>query len=103
MPDMIRDSITTFYTSLEAANRVLQQSTQKIEDRKTKILSLLDTELSLPQPPGESGAYHEACRQAMEQIRSHIIQWKTSMRQMVERSEFVNRHEKVFWSSFSQM
>lgn len=94
MPDMIRDSITKFYTALEAANQVLQQSTQKIEDRKVQILALLDTELSLPELPRETGAYHETCRRAMEQIRAHIIQWQTSMRQMVERSEFVNRHEK---------
>ncbi len=94
MSDIIRDNVTRFYAAMETANAELMRETTKIEDRKKKIQELLKTEIHVPEPPQGSGAYWDACRTALSRIRRDVSQWQYNMEQMVERSEFVNRHEK---------
>ena len=94
MQDLIRDSITRFHSGLEEANGELMRSTIAIDDRKEEILRLLSSEIIIPQLPGGSGMYYEACREAISGVHKTLIAWQHSIRQIVERSEFVNRHEK---------
>jgi len=94
MPDMIRESFEGFHAALEAAYGELTWSTAKIEDRKKKILELLQTSVRVPEPPEGSGAYADACRDVLAQVKKDLTQWQYTITRQVERSEFVNRHEK---------
>jgi len=94
MLDTIRESIEGFHAALEAAYGELTRSTARIEDRKQKILELLGTSIRVPEPPEGTGAYVDACRDVLEQVKRDLRQWQNALALQVERSEFVNRHEK---------
>ncbi len=94
MGDSIRESLEGFRLAMEATTQELVQSATRIEDRKQRILELLRTSIRVPEPPEGSGAYADACREALQQARRDVGQWQTAVAWQAERSEFVNRHEK---------
>lgn len=94
MADLIRDSIQSFYTSLGNAYQVLNRDRDRIEDRKAQMLRLLETGIQIPEPPSSAGEYQDICRETMQSAELQLRRWQEMIRRQIERSEFVNRHEK---------
>lgn len=94
MSDLIRDSFTQFYEAIEKSYQLLNENRTRIEDRKQKMLELLQNGITIPEPPKSPGEYQELCRETMEIARVQLRNWQDMVRRQIERSEFVNRHEK---------
>ena len=94
MSDLIYDSFTQFYTSIAASYQILNESRTRIEDRKGTMLKLLEKGLQIPEPPSEAGEYQQLCRDMMNGAKLQVHCWQELIRQQLQRSEFVNRHEK---------
>lgn len=94
MSDLIRDSFTQFYAAIGRSYEALTGDRVKIEDRKAKMLALLDAHIKIPEPPAGAGEYQELCRTMLDSARLQMESWRELIRQQVDRSEFVNRHEK---------
>lgn len=92
--DSIRESITGFYEKIGQAYQVLEKNRVQIEDRKGKLLSLLQEGVRLPAPPEGSGTYQDICRDMLRSAEVQLQGWQDMLRGQIERSEFVNRHEK---------
>lgn len=94
MSDLIRDSFTQFYAAIGRSYEALNSDRVKIEDRKAKMLALLDAHIKIQEPPAGAGEYQELCREMLSSARLQMESWRELVRQQVDRSEFVNRHEK---------
>lgn len=94
MSDLIRDSFNQFYQSIAASYQVLNDNRTRIEDRKAQMLRLLETGIRIPEPPSGAGDYQEICRETMVSAGVQLKKWQDFIRGQIERSEFVNRHEK---------
>lgn len=94
MSDLIHDSFTQFYTAIGRSYESLNSDRVKIEDRKEKMLALLDAHIKIPEPPAGAGEYQELCRTMLDSARLQMESWRELIRRQVDRSEFVNRHEK---------
>lgn len=94
MSDLIRENFTQFYTAIGKSYAALNSDRVKIEDRKAKMLELLDAHIKIPEPPAGAGEYQELCREMLDSARLQMESWRELVRRQVERSEFVNRHEK---------
>ena len=94
MSDRIRDSFTQFYAAIEKSYEALKGDRVKIEDRKTGMLELLKSGVTVPNPPSGTGEYQELCRTVMDNARLQLESWQTLIQQKIDKSEFVNRHEK---------
>ena len=94
MSDLIRNSFTQFYEFIAASYQVLNDSRTRIEDRKAQMLQLLEEGITIPEPPSGAGDYQDICRETMESARLQVRRWQDFIRGQIERSEFVNRHEK---------
>lgn len=94
MSDLIRDSFTQFYASIDKSYQALNSDRIKIEDRKARMLELLETGITVPEPPKGAGEYQDICRETMECAGFQLRNWQDMIRRQIERSEFVNRHEK---------
>ena len=92
--DSIRESITGFHQKVEQAHAVLVQRGKQIEDRKGEILHLLESGVRIPEPPQENGEYQRICREMMKNAEAQMKGWQKSIQEQIQRSEFVNRHEK---------
>ena len=93
MSDYIRDSITQFYGSLRDSYKVLEENTTRIEDRKGRMLSLLEG-IRIPEVPDTAGAYREICCGVIGNAEKQLKKCQEFMQQQIKRTEFVNRHEK---------
>lgn len=94
MSDLIRDSFTQFYVAIGKSYQALNSDRVKIEDRKSRILELLKENIKVPKPPAGAGEYQELCREMLRSAELQLESWRELVRQQVQRSEFVNRHEK---------
>lgn len=94
MSDYIRDSITGFYDSIRESYRVLEENTARIEDRKGRLLALLQDTIKIPEAPNGAGEYQKICRGMLDNVGRQLRKWQEFMQVQIERSEFVNRHEK---------
>lgn len=94
MSDLIRDSFTQFYSAIGKSYQALNSDRVKIEDRKARILELLKENIKVPEPPAGAGEYQELCRDVLRSAELQLESWRELVRQQVQRSEFVNRHEK---------
>ncbi|WP_251317390.1 dynamin family protein [Flintibacter muris] len=94
MSDLIRDSFTQFYEDIWNSYRLLNENRACIEDRKAQMLMLLETGITVPEPPKGAGEYQDLCRETMEHAKLQLRGWQDMVRRQIERSEFVNRHEK---------
>lgn len=94
MSDPIHDSFTQFYASIDKSYQALNSDRAKIEDRKARILELLKENIIVPEPPSGTGEYQELCRDMLYSAQLQLESWRELVRQQVQRSEFVNRHEK---------
>ena len=94
MSDYIRDSITGFYGSIRESYAVLEENTARIEDRKGELLRLLQSTIHIPELPGGAGEYQKICRGVLQNVELQLRKWQDFMQLQIERSEFVNRHEK---------
>lgn len=94
MSNSIRYSFSQFHNDLAQSTQLLQSMHGKIDDRKVKILNLLDTKLCVPDAPVGDGLYQQACRETLRDLSTQITQWKLGLHSSIEKSEFVNRHER---------
>ena len=94
MSDLIRDSFNQFYRSIAASYQVLNENRACIEDRKGQMLRLLETGIQLPDPPSGTGEYQDTCRETLASAGAQLKKWQDFIKGQIERSEFVNRHEK---------
>ena len=94
MSNLIRDSFTKFHRSINDSYWVLTENRTRIEDRKGQMLRLLETGIQIPEPPSEAGEYQDLCRDMMHSAKLQLQSWQLFMRGQIERSKFVNRHEK---------
>lgn len=94
MSDPIRDSFTQFHQSIVASYQVLNDHRTRIEDRKMQMLQLLETSIAVPEPPSGAGDYQDICRETMNSVKLQLQRWQDFIKGQIERSEFVNRHEK---------
>ena len=94
MSDPIRDSFTKFYQSIARSYQALNRHRTKIEDRKGQMLQLLQTGIIIPEPPSGAGVYQALCRDMLADAGAQIGKWQEFIRKQIERSDFVNRHEK---------
>jgi len=94
MSDYIRDSITGFYGFIRESYAVLEENTAHIEDRKGELLRLLQSTIYIPELPGGIGEYQKICRGVLQNVELQLRKWQDFMQLQIERSEFVNRHEK---------
>ena len=92
--DLIRESILGFYEKIGQAYHVLEQNRTQIEDRKTALLSLLQESIHFPAEPEGQGTYQNICREMLRNAKSQFESWQDAIHKQIERSEFVNRHEK---------
>ena len=92
--DPIRYSITGFYQKINEAHETLENEGRTIEDRKGNLLNLLETGIQFPELPDGQGEYQDLCRAVMNEAKQHISGWREMIQSQIERSEFVNRHEK---------
>ena len=93
MPDLIRDSFESFHSNLKRSYQSLQSIQKDIEDRKSKILEALDA-VAVPVAPTGNSPFQKECRNALQKMGGQIEVWKRDLQSMIEKSEFVNRHEK---------
>lgn len=98
MSDLIRDSFTQFHQSIAASYQALNDHRIKIEDRKAQMLQLLETGITVPEPPSGSGEYQALCRDMMNDAKVQLQEWQNFIKGQIERSEFVNRHQKSILS-----
>lgn len=94
MSDYIRDSITGFHRSIRESYKVLEENTARIEDRKGRLLALLQDTVKIPEAPAGAGEYQKICRGMLDSVGQQLRKWQEFMQVQIERSEFVNRHEK---------
>lgn len=94
MSDPIRDSFTTFYQNIDRSYQALNGHRTKIEDRKAQMLQILKAGVTIPEPPAGTGAYRALCRDMMSDAGAQIEKWQEFIKKQIERSDFVNRHEK---------
>lgn len=94
MNDRIRDSFHRFYEAIEKSYQLLNDDRVRIEDRKAQMLRLLETGLTVPEPPKGAGEYQALCRETIHSVQVQLRNWQDMVRRQIERSEFVNRHEK---------
>lgn len=94
MSDYIRDSITGFYGSIRKSYAVLEENKTRIEDRKGQLLTLLQNTIHIPELSGGAGEYQKICRGVLQNVELQLRKWQDFMQLQIERSEFVNRHEK---------
>lgn len=94
MSDPIRDSFTQFYGAIQRSYQLLDRDLHQVEDRKGQMLSLLENDIRIPEPPAGTGEYQLLCRGVMHRAALQIQGWQKLIRQQIQRSEFVNRHEK---------
>lgn len=94
MSDLIRESFTNFHDAIGRSYRVLNDNRTRIEDRKAQMLKLLEAGINIPEPPKGAGEYQQLYRETMDTARVQIESWQALIRRQIERSEFVNRHER---------
>lgn len=94
MSDPIRDSFTQFYDAIQRSYQLLDRDLHQVEDRKGQMLSLLENDIRIPEPPAGAGEYQALCREVMHSAALQLQGWQKLIRQQIQRSEFVNRHEK---------
>lgn len=94
MEDVIRASFTEFYKALAQTNQVLTQATTAVEDRRQSILELLENSFQMPEAPSGEGLYQQICRESIAALSTQLNHWVGGIREIIRRSEFVNRHEK---------
>lgn len=94
MSDLIRDSFNRFYQSIDGSYQTLNSHRVHIEDRKSKMISILTNGVQIPDMPKSTGEYQNLCREMMRTVGDQLVTWRDLIRKQIERSEFVNRHEK---------
>ena len=94
MSDPIRESFVQFHRSIAASYQVLNDNRTRIEDRKAQMLRLLETSIKIPEPPPGAGDYQDICRETMSGAKIQLQNWQNFIKGQIQRSEFVNRHEK---------
>lgn len=94
MGNLIESTFQQFFDSIATSNKILQNNFLVLEDRKTKLLQLLENNtITYDAPEGES-IYHLACQKALEEMKAQSELWKESLQKQIEKTEFVNKHEK---------